>query len=162
MSKTTDNFTHPFEPLIWEDSQILILGSFPSIVSFEQSFYYAHPRNQFWKILSAIYNKPTETKKERIDLLHEKKLALWDVIASCTRANSSDTNLKDIIPNDFEKLLSEYPIQKILFTGKKSEQIFERYFGHLTIERTALPSPSPAHASMKFEEKVNVYKGLLL
>ena len=156
-----NNFTHPFEPLIWDDSQILILGTFPSIVSFEQSFYYAHPRNQFWKILSAIYDMPADTQEERIKILAEKKLALWDVIASCTRANSSDTNLKDIIPNDFETFLSKYPIKKLLFTGRKAESIFEKYFSHLNIKRERLPSPSPAYAAMKFEEKLTIYKSLL-
>lgn len=158
----TDNFTHPFEPIIWENSEILILGTFPSIVSFEQSFYYAHPRNQFWKILSNVYDTPTQTKEQRIELLHENKIALWDVIASCSRANSSDTNLKDIIPNDFEALLKRYPIKKILFTGKKASQVFERYFAPIEITRAILPSPSPAHAAMKIEEKTALYKSLLL
>lgn len=92
----------------------------------------------------------------------EKGIGLWDVIGSCERSNSSDTNLKNCIPNDFEKLLHDYPnIQALGFTGKKSYDLFQKYFKDLAVERVLLPSTSPAHAAMKKEEKEKIYKEFL-
>ncbi len=152
-------FFHPFEPVIFENSKILILGSFPSIKSFEESFYYAHPRNQFWAILSDIFNLPTDTKEQKIQLLKKSRLALWDVIKSCQRVNSSDTNLKECEPNDFYKLLKKYPnIKMIFFTGKKAQSLFKRYFKDISLPTKLLPSPSPAYAAMKKEKKREIYE----
>ncbi len=155
--------THPFRPIIENNSNTLILGSFPSINSFKNSFYYAHKRNQFWKILSNIYNKKIETKAEKITLLRENKIALWDIIKSCQRKNSSDANLNDIEINDIEALLKNYKnIKTIFFTSKTAEKLFKKYFNYLDIKIEYLPSPSPAYASMSFEEKVKIYKEKLL
>ncbi len=155
---------HTFEPLIFSDSKVLILGSFPSIKSFEEGFYYAHPRNQFWSILAAIYKEPVQTKEEKIALCKKHNIALFDSASSLQREakNSSDTNLKNITVNNFEILLAKYPnIQTILFTGKKAEQIFNKEYKHLQIKKVLLPSTSPAYASMKFEEKLVKYKEAL-
>ncbi|WP_151900424.1 DNA-deoxyinosine glycosylase [Sulfurimonas hydrogeniphila] len=155
---------HTIEPVIFADSKVLILGSFPSIKSFEEGFYYAHPRNQFWPILAAIYKEPVQTKEEKTALCKKHKIALFDSAASLQRDanNSSDTNLKNITVNDFEKLLAEYPnIKTILFTGKKAQQIFDKEYKHLKIKKLLLPSTSPAYASMKFEEKLAKYKEAL-
>lgn len=156
---------HTLKPVIFPDSKILILGSFPSIKSFEEGFYYAHPRNQFWSILATIYKEPIQTKKDKIALCKKHNIALFDSAASLQRGanNSSDTNLKNIQVNDFEKLLQEYPnIKTILFTGKKAEQIFNKKYKDLKIKKILLPSTSPAYASMKFEEKLAKYKEALL
>ncbi|HIP14290.1 MAG TPA: DNA-deoxyinosine glycosylase [Sulfurimonas autotrophica] len=156
---------HTLKPVIFPDSKILILGSFPSIKSFEEGFYYAHPRNQFWSILATIYEEPIQTKKDKIALCKKHNIALFDSAASLQRGanNSSDTNLKNIQVNDFEKLLQEYPnIKTILFTGKKAEQIFNKKYKDLKIKKILLPSTSPAYASMKFEEKLAKYKEALL
>jgi hypoxanthine-DNA glycosylase len=156
------SFVHPFPPLLDHNTRILFLGSFPSIASFEQSFYYAHPRNAFWPILESIFNVRLETNNAKKALCIEKGIGLWDVIASCERSNSSDTNLKNCIPNDFEKLLRDYPnIKALAFTGKKSFDLFQKYFKHLRIEKVLLPSTSPAHAAMTREEKTKIYKEFL-
>ena len=155
---------HTIEPIIFPDSKVLILGSFPSIKSFEEGFYYAHPRNQFWSILTAIYNEPVQTKEDKIALCKKHNIALFDSAASLKRdaKNSSDTNLKNIEVNDFEKLLAQYPnIKTILFTGKKAQQIFNKKYKHLQIKKILLPSTSPAYASMKFEEKLAKYREVL-
>jgi len=155
---------HTIEPVIFSDSKILILGSFPSIKSFEEGFYYAHPRNQFWPILAAVYNEPVQTKEEKIALCKKHNIALFDSAASLQRDanNSSDTNLKNIEVNDFEKLLAHYPnIKTILFTGKKAQEIFNKKYKHLKINKILLPSTSPAYASMKFEEKLTKYREAL-
>ena len=154
---------HPFTPILFRDTQILILGTFPSIKSFENSFYYAHPRNQFWKILSDITGYPVTIKEQKIWLLKQMKWGLWDMVKSCNRDNSLDTSLKSIEVNDISSLLNEYPsIQKIAFTGKKAQQLYHKSFPNLDIETIYLPSPSPAFASMKYEDKRDEYKRLLI
>jgi len=153
------SYSHPFLPILDQNTRILFLGSFPSIASFEQSFYYAHPRNAFWPILEEIFDVHLETNEAKKAFCFEQGIGLWDVIGSCERSNSSDTNLKNCIPNDFEKLLKDYPnIQALGFTGKKSFDLFEKYFKELTIERVLLPSTSPAYAAMKWEEKKRRYE----
>jgi hypoxanthine-DNA glycosylase len=149
---------HPFEPIINQNSKILILGTFPSLDSFKYHFYYAHKRNQFWKILSEIFDVPLSDDKEKVDFLLKNYIALWDMVQSCERKNSADSNLKNIMPHDIPALLSQYPnIQKILFTGKKAEQIYMRYFKDLEINTAVLPSPSPAYAAMSYFEKLKQY-----
>jgi len=149
---------HPFDPIVFKDTHTLILGSFPSIKSFENNFYYAHPQNQFWKILEAISGYPVHNRDQKIWLLKEMKLGLWDMIGSCSRDNSLDSSLEDEEVNDIPALLERYPsIQKIAFTGKKAQALFETHFGYLEITRVYLPSPSPAYAAMRFEEKAARY-----
>ena len=152
-------FNHPFPPLLDHNTRILFLGSFPSIASFEHAFYYAHPRNAFWPIMESIFEVKLESNEAKTLFCLEKGIGLWDVIGSCERSNSSDTNLKNCIPNDFAKLLREYPnIQAFAFTGKKSFDLFQKYFKGLEIEKVLLPSTSPAHAAMTFEEKKDIYE----
>ena len=151
--------THPFKPIVFKDTKTLILGSFPSIKSFEKNFYYAHPRNQFWKILEAVTAYPINNRDQKIWLLKESRLGLWDMVKACQRDNSLDSSLEDEEVNDIEAFLEAHPsITKIAFTGKKAEALFEIHFGHLEIERVYLPSPSSAYAKMKIEEKRAIYK----
>jgi len=154
---------HPFKPIVFKNSKTLILGSFPSIKSFENSFYYAHPKNQFWKILSAISGYPINNKDQKIWLLKELNLALWDIVKSCDRENSSDANLQNVVPNNIEALLKEYPqIKQIAFTSRFAQKVFNKYFKNLKIEQFYLPSPSPAYAAMSFEDKCKIYKEKLI
>ena len=150
---------HPFKPLIFKDSAVLILGSFPSIDSFEKSFYYAHPRNQFWKILSEVTSYPINNRDQKIWLLKEFKFALWDMVATCTRDNSLDSSLEDIEVNNIAEFLEEHPsIKKVAFTGRLAEKLFKMHFDYLEVETVYLPSPSAAYAKMSLESKVEVYK----
>ena len=154
---------HPFKAIIFKSSKTLILGTFPSLKSFENSFYYAHPRNQFWKILSHISGYPVDTTKQKIELLKELDLALWDIVKSCNRKNSSDSNLKDIVVNDIKNLLKEYPnIKLIAFTSRLAQKIYNKEFSDLDITTSYLPSPSSAYASMSFENKCEIYKKILV
>ncbi len=151
-------YSHPFAPIIDHTTRILFLGSFPSIASFEHSFYYAHKRNAFWPIIESIYTVTLPDNQSKIQFCLTHQIGLWDVIGSCERENSSDSNLKEIVPNDFEKLLQTYPNIKVLgFTGKKSFELFQKYFKQLSIETVLLPSTSPAHASMSRAEKAVAY-----
>ena len=150
---------HPFKPIIFKDTEVLILGSFPSIKSFEKNFYYAHPSNKFWKILEAVTTYPVNNRDQKLWLLKECKLGLWDMVRECSRDNSLDSSLENEEVNDIAGFLETHPsIKKLAFTGKKAEALFKTHFSYLEIETLYLPSPSSAYAAMKFEEKVAIYK----
>ena len=150
---------HPFNPIVFKDSKILILGSFPSIDSFHKTFYYAHPRNQFWKILSAITGYPINNRDQKIWLLKTAKIALWDMVASCSRDNSLDSSLENIEVNNIASFLEEnLSIQKVAFTGRLAEKLYKINFDYLEIEQQYLPSPSSAYAKMSLENKISIYK----
>ena len=154
-----EKLEHPFQPLVFKDSKVLILGSFPSIDSFDKAFYYAHPSNKFWKILSTLTNYPINNRDQKIWLLKEFKFALWDMVESCTRDNSLDSSLEEIEVNNIAEFLEEHPsIKKVAFTGRLAEKLFKMNFEYLEIETVYLPSPSSAYAKMSFESKVAVYK----
>jgi len=162
LSKGEALLSHPFEPVVFKDSKVLILGTFPSIKSFEDNFYYSHPKNQFWKLLSALFEEsfPT-TISQKKQFLKKHKIALWDMVKSCSRENSLDSSLKNITPNDIETLLKNYPnIQAIFFTGRKAQEIFKTHFSHLDIPSFYLPSPSPAMRSKSFQEKLKEWSKL--
>ena len=154
---------HAFKPIIFKNSKILILGSFPSLESFEKSFYYAHPRNQFWKLLSAVTGSPINNRDQKIWLLKESKIALWDMVKSCTRENSLDSSLEEIEVNDLASFLEEHPnIKKVAFTGRLSEKLFKTHFDYLEMKTVYLPSPSATYAKMSFEMKLDFYKKMLV
>ncbi len=164
---STSRLSHPFEPIIFENSEILILGSFPSIKSFKNEFYYGHPQNQFWKILGIIFNKtPPKSIEEKIAFLKKHKIALWDAICECKRenGNSRDDNLKNIKPCPIDKLLKIYPnIKQIAVTSRLAQKIIKKHFPFY-IEHFPfiyLPSPSPLNARMNLEKKANEWKKLL-
>ncbi len=151
--------THPFKPIVFKDTQTLILGTFPSIQSFEKNFYYAHPRNQFWKILESMTSYPANTRDQRLWLLKECKFGLWDMLKGCSRENSLDSSLENEEVNDLAAFLEAHPsITRLAFTGRKAEALFKTHFSHLGIETVYLPSPSAAYAKMTFEQKVAEYK----
>jgi len=157
-----DILSHPFKPIIYKDTETLILGSFPSIKSFEKNFYYTHPSNKFWKILEAVTTYPVNNLDQKLWLLKECKFGLWDMVRECSRENSLDSSLENEEVNDIAGFLEAHPsINKLAFTGKKSEALFKIHFSHLDIETVYLPSPSSAYAAMKFETKVEAYKKVL-
>jgi TDG/mug DNA glycosylase family protein len=154
--------THPFDPIVFGDTRLLILGSFPSRESFEKNFYYAHPSNQFWSILSGLTGYPVLNRDQKIWLLKQHHLGLWDMIHTCHTANSLDRSIEDEQTNDIPRLLERYPsIRKLAFTGRKAQAIFETHFGDLQIERCYLPSPSSAYASMRLDQKIVAYGDVL-
>ena len=162
MEQGAEVFEHPFQPIVYKDTETLILGSFPSIKSFENNFYYAHPSNQFWKILEAVTTYPINNKDQKLWLLKEAKLGLWDMVRECSRDNSLDSSLENEEVNDIAGFLEAHPsIKKLVFTGKKAEALFKMHFSYLEIETVYLPSPSSAYAAMKLEEKVKKYKEAL-
>ncbi len=158
-----ERLDHPFDAIVDEHSKVLVLGSFPSIKSFEENFYYAHPRNLFWPIMESLFDVTLSSNEEKRAFALEKGIAMWDTYGSLRReaGNSSDANLKDLVPNDFRAFFKQYPnIKQIFFTGRKAEQGYKKHFGDIDIPTTLLPSTSPAHAAMKREEKENRYRAI--
>ena len=146
-----------FPPILNQNSKILILGSIPGIKSLEMQQYYAHPQNKFWKIICEIFSEEfTSDYSERIKILEKHHIALWDVIDNCERKGSLDSEIRNEEANKIGELILNYPNIKVIFcNGQKSYKNLLRILSndfHLPI--IALPSTSPAHASLKYEEKL--------
>lgn len=151
--------THPFLPLYDNESKILILGSFPSVKSREQMFFYGHPQNRFWKVVSAVLGTEAPlTIEEKRFLLHSNHIALWDVIASCDIEGSADSSIKNVVANDFTDILKTADIKQIFVNGKTAEKYYNKYVKN-TIGRDAvcLPSTSPANAAWNIDRLVNAW-----
>ena len=147
---------HPIPPLYDENSKVLILGSFPSVKSREQMFFYGHPQNRFWKVISKVMCENTPiTIEEKAEFLHGNHIALWDVIASCDITGSSDSTIKNVVANDLTKILENANIKQIFVNGKTAEKYYNKYI-RTTINRDAvcLPSTSPANASFSIERLI--------
>ena len=151
---------HPFEPLFDEDSQILILGSFPSVVSREVNFYYGHKSNRFWKVMALVLDHPfVETIEEKKKTLLKHHIALWDVIESCEIKASSDSSIKDVKVNDINSIITKSKIDRIACNGDKAYKLYERYiYPNTGIKAIRLPSTSSANASYSLERLVEEYK----
>lgn len=138
----------------------MLLGSFPSIQSRENNFYYANPYNRFWKVLETIFNTPIgDTPLEKTNFLLAHNIALWDVVKSCTIIGSSDSSIKDISPNDISELISHSKIDKIYTIGKTATKLYQKYIYPTThIKSIYLSSTSSANATKKLEDLVEEYR----
>lgn len=150
---------HTLEPYYQKDSQILILGTMPSTKSRELGFYYMHPKNRFWKVLSMVYQEPIlDTIEAKKEFLKKHKIALWDVIQSCDIIGSSDSSITNVIANDIPSLLNKTEIKTIYTTGKKAYQLYQKYIDSKTkINAILLPSTSPANAIFTEEKLYAAY-----
>ncbi|MBQ9383710.1 MAG: DNA-deoxyinosine glycosylase [Ruminiclostridium sp.] len=149
MPKTLTHVTHGFSPVYDSRSRVLILGSMPSVKSREIRFYYGHPQNRFWRVLGAVLGTefPADSEGKRA-LLLEKHIALWDVIAECDIIGSSDSSVRNVIPNDLSVILDSAPIEAIFTNGGTASRIYEKYqFPATGREAIPLPSTSPANAA---------------
>lgn len=151
---------HPIPPVYDEHSRVLILGSFPSVKSRENRFFYGHPQNRFWKVLAAVYERAVpQTIEEKKVLLLECGIALWDVIASCEIEGSADSTIKHAVPNDVGQILEAADIERIFVNGKTAEKYYNRYLrDHLGREAICLPSTSPANAAWNLERLIEQWK----
>jgi len=152
-----------FPPIIDENSKILILGSIPGVKSLEKQQYYAHPQNKFWKIIFDLFHEDfTGDYTERINILKKNHIALWDVIDSCERKGSLDSEIKNEEANQIEELLEQYPnIQAIFCNGGKSYKNLQKLLGkNFRIPFYLLPSSSPLH-TVSFEKKLEEWKSIL-
>ena len=161
---------HSFPPISDPASRVLILGSMPGKASLRAKQYYAHPQNAFWRIIATLIEFDADATYEvRVEALRENGIALWDVMKSCTRESSLDSDVVEssIVPNAFPSFLRAHPrIGTICFNGAKAEESFQRYAlsrlgarGDLVYYR--LPSTSPAHASLSFAKKLAAWRAVL-
>ena len=151
---------HPFPPFYRPDSHILILGSFPSVKSREQMFFYGHPQNRFWRVLAAVFEDdvPSSVPEKRA-FLERHRIALWDSIGRCTIEGSSDSSIRDVVPNDLSVILNAAPIAAVFCNGKQSYDCYRRYIlPSLSRSAAVLPSTSPANASWRFERLVEAWR----
>lgn len=157
---------HPIPPVYDENSRILILGSFPSVKSREQSFFYAHPQNRFWRVVARICGSEVPCSlEEKKALLINNHIALWDVISSCEITGSSDSSIRNARPNDLSLILGTADIKRIFVNGRKAEALYNRYIrDKVHTDAVCLPSTSPANAAWstdalydKWNEEIKEY-----
>lgn len=135
----------------------MILGTMPSPKSREAGFYYMHPQNRFWKMLSAVLDEPLPASvSERRKMCLRHSIALWDVLASCDIDGAADSSITNAVPNDIPRLLSESPITAVFTTGKKAHALYRRFFPDLMSD-VCLPSTSPANRTISEEEMLKEY-----
>lgn len=159
---------HSFAPLAEADARCLILGSMPGQASLRAGQYYAHPRNQFWPIISALLNgNPAENYPQRCERLIQHQIGLWDVLKACRRTTSLDADIEtnSMICNDFEQFFNQHRmIKTVCFNGVTAANCFKRLVLpslNLELELIQLPSTSPAHATMSLAAKQQVWQILL-
>ena len=155
---------HPIPPVFDEHSEILILGSFPSVKSREAGFFYGHPQNRFWKTLAAVYEDTVPvTVEEKKAFLLRHRVALWDVIARCDVTGSADSAIRNVVPNDLTEILSAAQIRRIFVNGRTAGKYYDRYLLPQTgREAVCLPSTSPANATKNLETLIAEWRAQIL
>ena len=151
---------HPISPVYDANSRILILGSFPSVKSREQGFFYGHPQNRFWRVTAAVFGDELPgTVPERRAFLLRHGIALWDVIAACEIVGSSDASIRNARVNDLSEILNGAPIERIFVNGKTAQRLYRRYAEPLTGRAAiCLPSTSPANAAWSLERLIEAWR----
>lgn len=151
---------HPVEALFNTDSQVLILGSFPSVKSRENKFFYAHPQNRFWKVMAEICGCDLpENIEDKKKLILDNHFALWDVIHSCDIEGSADSTIRNVVPNNISVILNNSEVNRIFVNGKKAESLYKKYLEKETgIHAVCLPSTSPANAAWSLEKLTEYWK----
>lgn len=158
-----EHIVHSFEPVYDKASEILILGTLPSVKSRENNFYYGHKQNRFWKVLATLLKEPVpDTIEEKKAMLLAHRIALWDVIQSCDIKGSSDSSIKNVQPTDIGMILEKTNVTQIYANGNKAGQLYKRYQFPVTgIEAMVLPSTSPANAAWSLERLCEVWHVIL-
>ncbi len=150
---------HPFPPLYDENSRVLILGSFPSVKSREEMFFYGHPQNRFWRVLAAVLGCGVpQSIEEKREMLLSHGVALWDVLASCEIEGSADSTIKNAVANDLSPIFAAAKIEKVFVNGKTAEKYYNKYLKQkLGRAAVCLPSTSPANAAWSVERLVRAW-----
>lgn len=154
---------HEFEPIFDQGSEILILGTLPSVKSREERFYYGHKQNRFWRVLAEIVGTdvPVDVEQKKTFLL-ENHIAVWDVIAECDIIGSSDSSIRNVVPTDLKGLLEQTNIKRIYANGATAYKLYMKYSFPLTKrEIMKLPSTSPANASYSLDRLIQIWKASL-
>ena len=158
-STVREQLLHPFPPTWDSHSRILILGSFPSVKSRESAYFYGHPQNRFWHVVSAVFSDafPESTEERRAFLLRHR-IAAWDVIASCSIVGSSDSSIRDASANDIRPILKTADIRQIYVNGKTAFRLYERLLLPLTGRNAVcLTSTSPANAAWTLDRLITAW-----
>ena len=157
------HIVHPIEPLYDADSKILILGSFPSVKSREQMFFYGHKQNRFWKVMAEVLQEEVpQTIPQKKALLYRHHIAVWDVIYSCDIEGSADSSIKNVVPTDLKSIIEKTQITRVFCNGKASGGYYAKYRGKETkIPAVTLPSTSPANAAWGVERLVEEWKQII-
>lgn len=160
----SDEIFHPITPVFDKNSRVLILGSFPSVKSRETGFFYGHPQNRFWRVVSALFGEKTPvTVEEKKNLLLRNGVALWDVLRSCEIKGSSDASIKNASPNDLSVILDTAEIKAIFTNGGTAYKFYNRYSFPVTGRPAILlPSTSPANAAWTAEKLSDEWKKILI
>lgn len=155
---------HSFGPYYQKDSELLILGSFPSVISRKQAFYYANPQNRFWKVLAALWNESEPgTMPDKQSFLLRHKIALYDVIQSCDIVGSSDSSIQNVVPADLDPILKNSCISRVFTNGSKASMLYQHYLLRTTgLSAVRLPSTSSANASYSLERLIDVWGRALM
>lgn len=154
---------HPFPPVYSAHSRVLILGSFPSVRSRQEGFYYGHPRNRFWPMLAAIFGVPEPTDiAGKSALLLENGLALWDVLAGCEITGSSDASIRGAVPNDLTRILDVCPIVRVVCNGSTAGRLYRKHMRFPKLPMFTLPSTSPANAVWNLPRLIEVWREALI
>ena len=152
--------THSFAPVFDENSQVLILGTFPSVKSRENGFYYGNPRNRFWQVMAAVFGDDIpENNMEKTAFLLKRHIAIWDVVHSCEIEGSKDPSIKNVMPNDLSTILDACRISEIYANGKIAEKLYNRHILPFTGRSImTLPSTSPANAAYSIERLISAWR----
>lgn len=150
---TYQHISHGFDPVFNERSTVLVLGSFPSVLSRKNDFYYGNPQNRFWRVLAALAKAPLpETTSEKKEMLLSCGIALWDVIQECDIKGSSDASIKNVVPAQVEFITRTAPIKRVICNGATAGRLYKKYLLYkVGIEAEVLPSTSPANAAWGFD-----------
>lgn len=154
---------HPILPVFDRHSEILILGSFPSVKSREAGFFYGHPQNRFWRLLAVLFDEtPPETIADKKALLLRNHVALWDVIRSCEIDGSSDASIRNAVPNDLSVILDAAPVRRVFTNGGTADALYRRCCEKkIGLHATCLPSTSPANARMNLDALCRAWQVIL-
>ena len=159
------HIAHGFDPVFDERSRVLVLGSFPSVLSREASFYYGNPRNRFWRVVASVVGEPVPADDDvatKRALLLRHGIALWDVVGSCDIRGSSDASIRHVVPNDVARVLAVAPVEAVLCNGGSAGRLYRRWLeAQLGVAAEVLPSTSPANAAWSLERLVGRWREAL-
>lgn len=164
MNSEYTHIRHEFEPVFDKNSEVLILGTLPSVKSRENNFYYGHPQNRFWKLIAALCQEKNvpQTIESKKKMLLRNHIAVWDVISECDIIGSSDSSIKNVVPTDLSVILDNADIDRIYANGGKAYELYMKYQHDKTGRKIIkLPSTSPANAAYSLERLKECWKGIV-
>ena len=158
-----EHIIHPIAPVFDKHSDILILGSLPSVKSREQMFFYGHPQNRFWRVMEALFqSEPLLTVEDKKQFLLAHHIALWDVIYSCDIKGSADSTIRNVEPTDLNGVIQNSNVRCVFCNGKTAGNYYDKFQKERTgIEAVTLPSTSPANAAWNLERLVEAWRCIL-